>query len=238
MNRSISIIIPAYNDEQSIGNLLRDAVSVLENISVDYEIIVTDDGSSDATGEVVKKFSSSNNRVILKRHPKNYGFGVTMKEMYFGASKELVFSCPGDGQIPAKELLKMLPALEKYDIVIGRRQNRMDNWKRSIQTRFYNFLIRLMYGLKVHDVNSVKLFDKKKILEGIEFESNSPFVDAELCIKTNYREMNVGEVWIEHRRRIHDGASGGKIKIVLPTAIDLIIQYRRLMSFKKNSRKK
>lgn len=236
MNNSISIIIPAYNDARTIRSLLDEAVSVVKKITDDYEIIVTDDGSSDNTADIVKSAAAENSRILLRRHEKNMGFGITIKEMYGCASKDLVFSCPGDGQIAVDQIFKMLPALNGNDLIIGWRVKRMDNFKRNVQTNTYNFLLRTLYGLYTHDVNSVKLFKKKNIMSGIELESDSPFVDAEICIKAIYRGLKVKEVPIEHRRRTHYGASGGKLKIIMPTVMDLITKYPRFMKFRRENK--
>jgi glycosyltransferase involved in cell wall biosynthesis len=233
IKKSVSLIIPAYNDRISLLQLVEEALSVLRNLTDDYEIVVTDDGSSDGTAEALKKTFGTHSCVRIVIHPVNQGFCETIKELYFSARKDLVMSCPGDGQISPGEILKMIPALERYDLVIGKRTQRMDNVARYIQTKIYNFLLRTFFGIKIQDVNSVKLFDRKKIMEGIQLESTSAFIEAELCIKAIYRGYRVGETPIRHERRQHEGASGGKLHIILPTICDFIRLYPVLNRFKK-----
>ncbi len=96
--------------------------------------------------------------------------------------KKFVFSLPGDYQYAPKELLKMAEGIARYDFVIGLRVKRNDPWRRKLQSSIYNLMLRIFYGLKHKDVNSIKLF-KREILDHVKLQSPTAFVDAELCIQ-------------------------------------------------------
>ncbi|MDD5086015.1 MAG: glycosyltransferase family 2 protein [Candidatus Omnitrophica bacterium] len=231
IDQSLSVVVPAYNDEQTVEVLIRDGIAVLEEMGCDFEIFVINDGSSDRTGKVLEDLSKADSRIRVQHHPQNKGYGVTLRDLYKGAKKELIFSAPGDGQIPIGEILKLLPEILSNDIVIGRRVDRKDNWKRYIQTKIYNFLIRRIFGLTTRDINSVKLI-KRRVFDEITLETESPFVEAELCIKAAYKGFKIFEKRIEHKRRVSSGASGGSFKIIYPTFVDLVRMAPRLRRLK------
>ncbi len=218
---SLSLIIPAYNDETTVGKLIADSVELLNEICPDYEIIVTNDGSKDTTLGVLRDWERKNNRIRIINHEINQGFGFTIKELYYAAQKACVLSLPGDYQYSPKELLKMAQGLADYDFVIGLRVQRNDPWRRKFQSHIYNLMLRLIYGLKHTDVNSIKLF-KRDILNHIKLHSSTAFVDAEFCIRAEKAGYRVVEIPIDHLPRLSQGASGGKISVIAQTFGDLL----------------
>lgn len=218
---SISLIIPAYNDESTVGRLVRDADALLKSICSDYEIIVTNDGSKDGTMSVLQESAASCPQLRLIDHEVNRGFGFTIRELYMSARKELIFSLPGDYQYHPKELLRMLEGLRDHDFVIGLRVKRNDPLRRKIQSQVYNAMLGVFYGNKHKDVNSIKLF-KRVILDKIHLQSTTAFVDAELVIRAERAGFKVIEIPIEHLPRLFQGASGGKLSVILDTFGDLI----------------
>lgn len=218
---SISVVIPAYNDETTITKLVQDTDCLLNEISDDYEIVVINDGSKDTTWSVLQELTKKLKNLRLINHEQNQGYGKTIKELYLCGSKSLVFSLPGDYQFAPKELLTMAQGLNSYDLVIGHRVKRNDPPRRKLQSNIYNLMLRIFYGCSYKDVNSIKLF-RREILDQIKLESESPFVDAELCIRTFRAGYKVVEIPIDHLPRLSQGASGGKFSVIWDTFSDLV----------------
>jgi glycosyltransferase involved in cell wall biosynthesis len=218
---SLSLVIPAYNDETSIERLVSDSVSLLEKVCPDYEIILANDGSKDATPYMLQELKKRNPRIKVIDHEVNQGYGRTIRELYLSGTKDLIFSLPGDYQYAPKELLAMAEGLRNSDFVIGLRVHRNDPWRRKLQSKVYNLMLRMLYGHKHADVNSIKLF-KRVILSKVSLLSYSPFVDAELCIRTEKAGYRVVEIPIEHLPRLAQGASGGKPSVIIETFADLL----------------
>ncbi len=219
--QSISVVIPAYNDETTIGKLVADTDVLLKEISSDYEIVVVNDGSKDNTLAVIQDLAKKFKNVRIINHEQNQGFGRTIKELYQCGKKELVFSLPGDYQFAPKELITMAQGLRKYDFVIGHRVKRNDPPRRKMQSAIYNLMLRIFYNCSYKDVNSIKLF-RKEIFDHIKLESDSAFVDAELCIRAHRAGFKVVEIPIEHLPRLSQGASGGKFSVIWDTFSDLV----------------
>lgn len=225
--QSISVVIPAYNDESTITRLIQDTDCLLKEISSDYEIVVVNDGSKDSTLSVLRELSGKYRNMRLINHEQNQGYGRTIKELYTCGTKDLVFSLPGDYQFAPKELLTMAQGLSKYDFVIGHRVHRNDPPRRKMQSAIYNLMLRVFYGCSYKDVNSIKLF-RKEIFNHITLESDTPFVDAELCIRAHRAGFKVVEIPIEHLPRLSQGASGGKFSVIWDTFSDLVRMSRRI----------
>lgn len=217
---SVSLIIPAYNDEETIGRLIDDGTTLLSEICEDFEIVVCNDGSRDKTLEVIEAKARTNPHVRLINHEVNQGFGATIRELYLAGTKEFVFSLPGDYQYAPKELIAMAEGLKTHDFVIGWRVNRNDPPRRKLQSAVYNLMLRVLYGHRHKDVNSIKLF-RKAILDKITLRSYTPFVDAELCIRAERAGFKVVEIPIDHLPRLTQGASGGKFSVIWETFSDL-----------------
>jgi glycosyltransferase involved in cell wall biosynthesis len=224
---SISVVIPAYNDETTVGRLIDDVDCLLREISTDYEIVCINDGSKDNTLTVLEDRAARLKNVRVINHAVNQGYGRTIRELYLAGKKELVFSLPGDYQFAPKELLTMAHGLKTHDFVIGLRVKRNDPPRRKLQSHVYNLMLRMFYGIKFKDVNSIKLF-KRGILEYFPLESETPFVDAELCIRAHKAGFKVIELPIEHLPRLSQGASGGKISVITDTFGDLIKMSARI----------
>src|ERR1700721_2676895 len=158
--KSLSLIIPAYNDESTIGRLIADSIEVLNIVCPDYEIVVTNDGSKDNTLAIVQDWARKNDKIRVINHEVNQGFGLTIKELYYAAQKNAVISLPGDYQYSPKELVKMANGLTNYDFIIGLRVKRNDPWRRKLQSAIYNLMLRIIYGHKHKDVNSIKLYKR------------------------------------------------------------------------------
>ena len=218
---SVTLIIPAYNDEETVGRLIDDSDTLLSSVCDDYEIVVVNDGSKDRTLSVIEGRCQTNPHVRLINHPVNKGFGYTIRELYECGKKDLVFSLPGDYQYAPKELLQMAKGLKDHDFVIGLRVNRNDPPRRKMQSKVYNLMLRTFYGHKHKDVNSIKLF-KRSIFDKVKLQSQSPFVDAELCIRAEKAGYAVIEIPIEHLPRTTQGASGGKFSVIWDTFSDLV----------------
>jgi glycosyltransferase involved in cell wall biosynthesis len=118
-NVSLSVVLPAYNEEGNIEKTVSEAISYLKKRFREYEIIVVNDGSVDRTGEIVRGLSSSNPRIILVSHPENQGYGAALRSGFAKASLDYIFLMDSDGQFDIGELDRFFPFLDHSTAVIG-----------------------------------------------------------------------------------------------------------------------
>lgn len=213
MLESISFLIPAYNDNATIRAVVDEAKAVGRRVAKDVEIVVIDDAS---------RTPINIRGVTLSSHETNQGYGRTIKELYYTGKNEWLFSIPGDYQIGAKELLKLIPHVKEADMILGWRVARHDPINRRIVSWVYNTLLRLFFGITIHDANSVRLM-RRSVLRKIRLVSSSAFVDAELLLRARRAGFRVIEVPITHRARM-DGSRGGgnKWRTIAATIVDMI----------------
>lgn len=221
MKPSLSFLIPAYNDAETVAAVVKDADRMGKIHASRYEILVIDDASGDGTPEVLRKLSRSNRFLNVRRHDVNRGYGATIRELYYAASMDWLFTVPGDNQISVREIEKLLPHAGEADMIIGLRVNRNDPPARLFQSRVYNGMLRFLFGLPLKDVNSVRLMNTG-ILKDVRLASQSAFVDAELAVRSMRAGYSVIEVPIAHRKRETNGAGGGKIGTILPVVADVM----------------
>lgn len=225
---SVSFFCPAYNDEGNIRNTVLKVMETLDRLAGDYDITIVEDGSPDDTARVADELAAEFPRVGVIHNPRNLGYGGALKTGFNAARQfEVVAYTDGDGQYDFSEFEELLRAWDGESVVSAYRINRADSLSRVIQTRTFGLFLRLLFGLRVKDVNcSMKLFPRKA-LDEIELESDSAFIDAEILIKLSRRGYRIVQVGVHHLPRLHGAASGAKPRVVLSTISDMLGQLFR-----------
>lgn len=217
----LSIIIPAYDDSKSIGNLIEEVDFFAKNITEFYEIIVVDDGSKDGTKQVVSKLTNKYKKLKFLIHEKNKGYGEALKTLYENSKGDFIINLPGDNQIPAGNILRFMKVDYDNDLVIGHRKKRMDSVKRKIYSFFYNILISIIANRRVHDVDSAKRVSRK-LIKNMNFRFKNVFLDSEMVLRSIFDNYKIDEILITHRAREYGKSSGGRPKVIFELINSLI----------------
>jgi len=151
--RSLSVVIPVYNEEENIPELYRELKEVLEKLPYRYEIIFVDDGSTDRTYEILQKLAEEDPHVKVIRFRRNYGQTAAMYAGFQYAEGDVVVTMDGDLQNDPRDIPKLLEKIEEgYDIVSGWRKNRKDPFlSRILPSKIANWIISKVTGVKLHD---------------------------------------------------------------------------------------
>jgi glycosyltransferase involved in cell wall biosynthesis len=221
---SLTFCIPAYHDEETIAAVVSDAHRIGKEIADSTEIIVINDASPDATGEVLKKLKRTVPELRVITHTVNAGYGGTIRELYYAATKEWLYTVPGDNQIPVEEVKKLLPATASFDLILGERIARHDPPARLRQSHVYNQLVRFLFGSTIRDVNSVRLV-RTALFKDVRLSTHSAFVDCELVIRSTRAGYRLVNIPISHKTRDagEAGAGGGKWSTIWPTIKDMVL---------------
>lgn len=199
-NNNVSIVIPAYNEEHSIGKILSD----LQSQEHPFEILVIDDGSTDKTARVAETY---NVRVI--RHPMNKGYGAALKTGFRNATGEYIFLMDADGQHKVKDIVRLLEYIGPYDMVIGARtKNSKITFIRKLAQYVMKKTANYLSGYDIPDLNSgFRVIKKEPVLENIHILPNGFSFTTTITLAMLMGGYNLKYVPIESETRI------GKSKI-------------------------
>ncbi|HXN08290.1 MAG TPA: glycosyltransferase family 2 protein [Candidatus Acidoferrales bacterium] len=219
---SLSVFFPAFNEQDIIAKTVENATRAVSSFVDDYEVVVVDDGSSDRTAAVVEDLARRDPHIRLVRHDVNRGYGAALRTGFASAQKELVFFSDADGQFDLQELSGLFSMLKRAPIVLGYRIRRSDPMYRLFIAKVYNIVVRLVFGLRVRDIDcAFKLF-RRDVLQGVELESNGAFISSELLIKLKRREIPMVERGVHHYPRTTGISKGATPKVILRTIRDVI----------------
>lgn len=208
MRDSISIVIPAYNEESRIAGTLKKVGGYLTNKFKEYEILVVDDGSSDGTASVVKAVSREVAHITLIRYPENSGKGYAIRRGVLSSRYKLLLISDADLSTPIEEFERLEHFVNSgFDIAIGSRGLRDSNivvrqpWYRETMGKMFNLLVRTLAVAGIKDTQcGFKLFNgdvarsvfRKGRINGFAFDVEILF----LAIKAGYRVREVSITWL------------------------------------------
>jgi glycosyltransferase involved in cell wall biosynthesis len=211
----LSLVVLAYEDAPALPALLAQASEALSAAVPRHEIVVVDDGSTDATAAVVEEASRRDPRVRLVRHAANRGVGAAFRSGVEASRGALVAYVDGDGQYVPEDLPRLVAALADADAASGVRVRRADPWTRTIVSSTYAATLCALYGLRLRDVNSgIKAYRRERLLATWPLVSDGPFYDAEVLVKLLAAGGRVVEVPVQHLPRRHGRARGATVASV------------------------
>lgn len=198
---SLSIIIPVFNEENSIGYVLEDTLKNLPQLISDFEIIVVDDGSKDNTLDIVKSFSKKFKRirVISQKH---LGYGTALSAGIKVSKKDYVANMQGNGQDLIRDMVNSIKVMGNYDLTLGIRGKRIDyDLYRFILSYGGMLLYRLFFGIKYEDVHWSYIWERKELIK-LTIDSNAGlFSLVETLIEFQKNSLSIIEVASPYRPR-------------------------------------
>jgi glycosyltransferase involved in cell wall biosynthesis len=227
---SLSIILPAYNEEQVISVTLEHVLNGLAAWVKDFEIIVVNDGSTDRTGAIVSAIVETEPRVRVVTHSINQGYGSALADGFAAATKELTFFMDSDGQFDIRDLQKFFPFIDEYDAVIGYRLHRQDTWVRKLNAWGWNLLIRNVLGIHARDIDCAFKLLRTDFLHQHPLETRGAMINAELLYQLKHAGYSYREVGVHHLPRQGGRATGANLRVIARAFRELFIfarQWRR-----------
>jgi glycosyltransferase involved in cell wall biosynthesis len=228
---SLSVFFPAYNDAPSLPALLAATFDVLEREVADYEVIVVNDGSYDNTGEVLEELRRTYSPYLrIVTHEVNRGYGGALRSGFASATKAYVFYTDGDGQYDTGELPKLLDlAGPETGLVNGYKLQRQDPAHRIWIGNVYNFCARLLFRIRIRDIDCDYRLIRRDLLEQIHLTSTSGTICVELVRKLELSGCEVKEVGVHHYPRKHGRSQFFRIRSLAVTFLQLLRLWIRLV---------
>jgi len=234
---SLSVVLPAYNEEENAKNAVEEVSNVMQQLGIDYEIILVNDGSADRTGEVGRELEQYIPNFRLVEHYPNRGYGGALKAGFAAATKELIAFVPADKQFVFAEIERFLEKIADADIVSGYRVDRQDNVLRKFNALGWNMLVRLLFGYLCRDIDcGFKLF-RRELLQHVNIVSNGAMIDTEFLAGARARGFRIDEVPVTHLPRVAGAATGANLKVIIKAFRDLVHFRQRLNQELRQERK-
>lgn len=200
---SLSLVIPAYNEEAGIRQSVAEADDALAQLGLTYEIVVVDDGSNDGTAAAVEDIVRTRPCVRLVRHAVNRGYGAALRSGFAAARFDYVAFTDADSQFDLADLSRLLPLAEKNPLAVGYRIDRQDPWLRRFCSWGYNVLVRWLLGTRVRDCDCALKVFQRSALAGLLPQTPGFFVNTEMLTRARLLGYAVAEAGVRHRPRRH-----------------------------------
>ncbi|MBM4157544.1 MAG: glycosyltransferase family 2 protein [Ignavibacteria bacterium] len=169
MNSLISVIIPLYNEEESISELADSVKNAFSKLNYDYEIIFVDDGSTDKSYEIIKDINVRDNKVHCIKFRRNYGKSAALAAGFKKAKGDIVITMDADLQDDPEEIPELIEKINSgYDLVSGWKKIRHDPFIKKHTSKFFNFSTSVISGVRLHDFNCGLKAYKKDVIKSVQ----------------------------------------------------------------------
>jgi glycosyltransferase involved in cell wall biosynthesis len=227
---SLSIFFPVFNDELTVRGVAEKALRVAAELTDDFEVVIVNDGSPDASGTVADAVAREHARVRVIHHPRNLGYGAAVRTGLAACRNEWICFTDGDDEYDLHDLTKLWKLREFYELIITFRYVRRYSGVRILISQVYNRLLRRLFYTRFRDVSTGLRLVRKDLIDEIELHSASPFIGAEIAITTMLKGYRVGEVGIQMFPRQFGSGSSTSPENIYRTIVDMVRYYRRVFS--------
>ena len=220
----LSIFFPAYNDAGTIASLVIRSVQVASTLTGNYEVIVVNDGSKDDTPRILDELSRVYpQHVRIIHHEKNRGYGGALRSGFAAATKEFIFYTDGDAQYDPAEMTELWGRMtDGVDWVNGWKISRADPLHRIVIGRAYHHMVKILFGLKVRDVDCDFRLMRRKIFDVVRLEKDSGVICLEMMKKFQDAGFRVAETPVHHFHRAYGKSQFFNFPRIYRTAIDVM----------------
>lgn len=224
---SLSVILPAHNEEAIIGQTVHTILMVLTAWLHNFEIIVVNDGSLDNTQAIVEDIAANHPQVRIISHSVNQGYGAALVSGFNAVTKELAFFMDSDGQFDIHDLRSFFPLIERYDAVLGYRMNRQDTWMRKLNAWGWKTLVSFIFDIKIRDIDCAFKLYRAEMFRRFVLETRGAMINTEIVYKIKCYGYTYTQVGVRHLPRTSGKATGAKISVILRAFRELFIYARK-----------
>jgi glycosyltransferase involved in cell wall biosynthesis len=221
----LSVFFPAYNDGGTIASLVITALKTARRLTPDFEVIVVNDGSADRTAEILDELARTYPEVRVVHHERNRGYGGALQSGFAAATRDLVFYTDGDAQYDPGEMETLwqafLQSADPVDMVNGYKISRSDPLHRIIIGRIYHHTVKVLFGLRVRDVDCDFRLIRRAIFDRVALEKTSGVICLEMMKKIQDAGFRIAEVPVHHYHRAYGRSQFFNFRRLAKTAVDV-----------------
>jgi glycosyltransferase involved in cell wall biosynthesis len=218
----LSVFFPAYNDSGTIASLVITARQTASRLTSDFEVIVVNDGSADATAQIADELARTYPEVKVVHHGRNLGYGAALRTGFETATRDLVFYTDGDAQYDPSEMARLWDALrDDVDLVNGYKISRSDPLHRVFIGRLYHHTVTFLFGLNVRDVDCDFRLMRRSIFTRVSLHKSSGVICLEMMKKIQDAGFRIAEVPVHHYHRAYGKSQFFNFRRLFKTAVDV-----------------
>jgi glycosyltransferase involved in cell wall biosynthesis len=226
---SLSIFMPAYNEEGNIAKVVLEAAEAGKRVAKDYEVVVVNDGSHDKTAEIVQELHSRDHHIRLVNHAVNRGYGGAIKSGLKACKMDYIFFTDSDSQFHFDEFDQFVDLRDRADLIMGYRKKRMDPFHRifmaQVMLKIWNYVL---FGLTVRDVDCAYKLFSRQVRDSIKLETESAITVTEFIVKAMKQGFTIYQTPVTHYARKFGEQTGGNWRVILRAATDSFHLYKQL----------
>jgi len=195
----LSVVIPLYNEEASLPELNKQIVAVLKQTDISFEICYIDDGSTDASLQILKELRRENKQIKILSFRKNYGKSAALSEGFKLAAGEIIITMDADLQDDPAEVPRLIDKINSgFDLVSGWKKKRFDPLNKTIPSKFFNYITSHLTGIKIHDFNCGLKAYRQQVIKEIPVYGT---LHRYLPVLAHWKGFAVGELIVNHHPR-------------------------------------
>jgi glycosyltransferase involved in cell wall biosynthesis len=210
----LTVVLPCLDEEDNVRPAVAEALQAAELCASGVEVVVVDDGSSDATRERAEALAAQDERVRVVVHAENRGYGAAVRSGIDAARMPWILLTDGDRQFDLRELVDLLPLAAGHDLVAGYRLDRQDGLGRRMAGRAWSWLTRRSFGFGVMDVDCAFKLIRTRAVRRIELTADGAMISAELLARGVRDGWDIAEMGVHHRPRVAGEPTGGSPLVV------------------------
>ena len=227
---NISVFFPIYNDEKTVRRVTEKAIRVLKDVADQYEVIIVNDGSPDLSGKIADDLAKEYECVSVIHHQKNMGYGIAIKTGFKNVKYEWICFTDGDDEYDLDDLRRLIRLKDFYELIITFRYVKLYSTFRVFVSGLYNKIVRFLFKTKYRDISTGLRLIKKEVADELMLISDSPFIGAEITLRTMLKGYRVGEMGIQTFPREIGQGSSTSMKNILSTIKDLRRVFKEIFS--------
>lgn len=226
----VSVFFPVYNDERTVERVALKSLDVLSRVAREYEVVIVDDATPCRAGEIADRLAANDPRIRVIHHAKNLGYGAAIRTGLANVRYEWVCFTDGDDEYDIYDLEKLIRLRHRYDLIITFRYAKLYSTFRIFVSWVYNRSLRALFKSRFRDISTGLRLIRRDLVNELDLKSSSPFIGAEIAIKTMLKGFPVGEVGIQTFPREFGHGSATSWRNIIATIQDMLSCYRTIFS--------